>query len=82
MSPKYISLCLLLGIVLLATTSLADLSGDDSSVSAQQNKMRFQKLTKQSHKTRIVTMIATMIVTMIVTMIATIPSIPLPKTNH
>lgn len=33
MSPKYISLCLLLGIVLLATTSLADLSEDESSVS-------------------------------------------------
>ncbi|GAU25257.1 hypothetical protein TSUD_17700 [Trifolium subterraneum] len=33
MSPKYISLCLLFGIVLLATTSLADLSGDRSSAS-------------------------------------------------
>ncbi|CAJ2673842.1 unnamed protein product [Trifolium pratense] len=32
MSPKYISLCLLLGIVLLATTSLAHFPGEESPV--------------------------------------------------
>ncbi|KAK2400120.1 hypothetical protein QL285_049847 [Trifolium repens] len=38
MSPKYISLCLLLGIVLLATTSLADHSRNDSSKSDHTSK--------------------------------------------
>ncbi|KAK2453924.1 hypothetical protein QL285_001542 [Trifolium repens] len=40
MSPKYISLCLLLGIVLLATTSLAD---HDPSVSAHTWEHKPQK---------------------------------------